>query len=90
MARPRHEHVLTTRGERATILGATSGDTGAAAIEAFGGLARTDVTILYPQGRVSDVQRRQMTTVGKANIHALAIDGTFDDCQRIVKDCSAT
>jgi len=78
--------VLADRGERATILGATSGDTGAAAIEAFGGLARTDVYILYPQGRVSDVQRRQMTTVGKANVHALAIEGTFDDCQRIVKD----
>jgi threonine synthase len=78
--------VLEDRGERATILGATSGDTGAAAIEAFGGLARTDVYILYPQGRVSDVQRRQMTTVGKANVHALAIEGTFDDCQRIVKD----
>ena len=78
--------VLTQRGERATILGATSGDTGAAAIEAFGGLARTDVYILYPHGRVSDVQRRQMTTVGKANVHALAVEGTFDDCQRIVKD----
>lgn len=78
--------VLDDRSERATILGATSGDTGAAAIEAFGGLARTDVYILYPQGRVSDVQRRQMTTVGKANVHALAIEGTFDDCQRIVKD----
>ncbi len=77
---------LARRGARATILGATSGDTGAAAIEAFGGQTRTDVYILYPQGRVSDVQRRQMTTVGKANIHALAIEGTFDDCQRIVKD----
>ena len=78
--------VLADRDERATILGATSGDTGAAAVEAFGGLTRTDVYILYPQGRVSDVQRRQMTTVGKANVHALAIEGTFDDCQRIVKD----
>ena len=78
--------VLTERGERATILGATSGDTGAAAIEAFGGLTQTDVYILYPQGRVSDVQRRQMTSVGKANVHALAIDGTFDDCQRLVKE----
>ncbi len=80
------DRVLRKRDERATILGATSGDTGAAAIEAFGGLARTDVYILYPHGRVSDVQRRQMTTVGKANVHALAIEGTFDDCQRIVKD----
>jgi threonine synthase len=78
--------VLAERGERATILGATSGDTGAAAIEAFGGLTRTDIYILYPQGRVSDVQRRQMTTVGKANVHALAVEGTFDDCQRIVKE----
>ena len=80
------DRVLTERGERATILGATSGDTGAAAIEAFGGLKQTDVFILYPHGRVSDVQRRQMTTVGKANVRALAIDGTFDDCQRIVKE----
>ncbi len=78
--------ILTQRGERATILGATSGDTGAAAIEAFGGLAQTAVYILYPQGRVSEVQRRQMTTVGQANVHALAVEGTFDDCQRIVKD----
>jgi threonine synthase len=78
--------VLRRRGERATILGATSGDTGAAAIEAFAGQSQTDVYILYPQGRVSDVQRRQMTTVGEPNVHALAIEGTFDDCQRIVKD----
>ena len=77
---------LARRNARATILGATSGDTGAAAIEAFGGQSRTDVYILYPHGRVSDVQRRQMTTVGKPNVHALAIEGTFDDCQRIVKD----
>ncbi len=77
---------LAQRGARATILGATSGDTGAAAIEAFGGQLQTDVYILYPRGRVSDVQRRQMTTVGKSNVHALAIDGTFDDCQRIVKE----
>ena len=78
--------LLARRGARATILGATSGDTGAAAIEAFGGQSQTDVYILYPHGRVSDVQRRQMTTVGKHNVHALAIEGTFDDCQRIVKD----
>jgi threonine synthase len=77
---------LAGRSARATILGATSGDTGAAAIEAFGGQSRTDVFILYPHRRVSDVQRRQMTTVGKPNVHALAIEGTFDDCQRIVKD----
>jgi len=77
---------LARRNARATILGATSGDTGAAAIEAFGGQSQTDVYILYPHGRVSDVQRRQMTTVAKPNVHALAIEGTFDDCQRIVKD----
>ena len=77
---------LALRNARATILGATSGDTGAAAIEAFGGQPQTDVYILYPRGRVSDVQRRQMTTVGKRNVHALAIEGTFDDCQRIVKE----
>jgi threonine synthase len=78
-------HALGQRGERATILGATSGDTGAAAIEAFGGGARTDVFILYPHGRVSEVQRRQMTTVDKTGVHAIAIEGTFDDCQDIVK-----
>ncbi len=79
------DRVLAERGERATILGATSGDTGAAAIEAFGGLSRADVYILFPLNRVSDVQRRQMTTVGKPNVHAIAVRGTFDDCQRIVK-----
>ena len=78
--------ILRQRQGRATILGATSGDTGAAAIEAFGGESETDIYILYPHGRVSDVQRRQMTTVKKPNVHALAIQGTFDDCQRIVKE----
>ena len=78
--------VLRQRGARATIIGATSGDTGAAAIEAFGGQSQVEVFILYPRGRVSDVQRRQMTTVGKPNVHALAIEGAFDDCQRIVKE----
>jgi threonine synthase len=76
---------LRRRQSRATILGATSGDTGAAAIEAFGGQSQTDVFILYPHGRVSDVQRRQMTTVDKPNVHAIAVEGTFDDCQSIVK-----
>ncbi|MGL4975965.1 MAG: threonine synthase, partial [Bosea sp. (in: a-proteobacteria)] len=71
--------------ERATIVGATSGDTGGAAIDAFKGLSRVDMFILYPHGRVSDVQRRQMTTVDAPNVHALAIDGTFDDCQNLVK-----
>ena len=76
---------LRARGRRATIVGATSGDTGAAAIDAFRGLDRVDVFILYPHGRVSEVQRRQMTGVPDANVHALALDGTFDDCQAIVK-----
>ena len=79
------EHVLTARGRRATIVGATSGDTGGAAIEAFRGLKAVDIFILFPDGRVSDVQRRQMTTVEDDNVHALAVDGTFDDCQAIVK-----
>jgi threonine synthase len=78
--------VLRRRSARATILGATSGDTGAAAIEAFAEQSQVEVFILYPRGRISDVQRRQMTTVDKPNIHALAIEGAFDDCQRIVKD----
>jgi threonine synthase len=79
------DHVLTLRGERATIIGATSGDTGGAAIDAFRGLSRVDVFILYPQGRVSDVQRRQMTTVEADNVHAIAVEGTFDDCQNLLK-----
>ncbi|MFN4010286.1 MAG: threonine synthase [Pannonibacter sp.] len=79
------DHVLAERGQRATIVGATSGDTGGAAIEAFRGRERTDVFILFPEGRVSDVQRRQMTTPTEANVHALAIKGNFDDCQALVK-----
>ena len=78
-------HVLQQRGARATIVGATSGDTGAAAIEAFAGQSQTDIFILYPNGRVSDVQRRQMTTIDKANVHAIALEGNFDDCQAILK-----
>ncbi|OYX25421.1 MAG: threonine synthase [Rhodobacterales bacterium 32-66-7] len=77
---------LARTGERITIVGATSGDTGSAAIEAFRGLANVDVFILFPHGRVSDVQRRQMTTPVEGNIHALALDGDFDDCQARVKD----
>src|ERR1700704_93163 len=79
------DHVLEARGERATVIGATSGDTGAAAIEAFAGLPHVDVFILYPHGRVSDVQRRQMTTVEAQNIHTIALEGTFDDAQACVK-----
>ncbi len=78
--------VLQQRGARATIIGATSGDTGAAAIEAFAEQSQVEVFILYPQGRVSDVQRRQMTTVDRPNVHAIAIEGSFDDCQSIVKE----
>ena len=79
------DHVLDKRGERATIVGATSGDTGGAAVEAFRSSQRVDVVILYPQGRVSDVQRRMMTTAAEPNVHAVAVDGTFDDCQALVK-----
>lgn len=79
------DHVLTERGLRATIVGATSGDTGGAAIEAFRGRERTDIFILFPDGRVSNVQRRQMTTPSEANVHALALTSNFDDCQAIVK-----
>jgi threonine synthase len=77
---------LTRSGRRITIVGATSGDTGSAAIEAFKGLANVDVVIMYPHGRVSEVQRRQMTTPAEANVHALAVEGDFDDCQARLKD----
>jgi threonine synthase len=80
------EAALTRRGERVTIVGATSGDTGSAAMEAFRGLDAVSVFILFPHGRVSEVQRRQMTTVAEDNAHALALDGNFDDCQARVKD----
>jgi threonine synthase len=79
------DHILTARATRATIVGATSGDTGSAAIEAFRGRENIDIFILHPHGRTSDVQRRQMTTVRDANVHNLAIQGTFDDCQSILK-----
>jgi threonine synthase len=83
------DHALAARGARATIIGATSGDTGGAAIEAFRGKDNIDVFILFPNGRVSAVQRRQMTTTGDPNVHAIAIDGSFDDCQAIVKQMFA-
>ena len=79
------DHVLAARGERVTIVGATSGDTGSAAIEAVSGCAHVDIVILFPDGRTSEVQRRQMTTVTASNAHAVAVDGTFDDCQDLVK-----
>ncbi|MDF1619297.1 threonine synthase [Pseudothioclava nitratireducens] len=77
---------LEKQGRKITIVGATSGDTGSAAIEAFRGLDNVDVFILFPHGRVSEVQRRQMTTPSEANVHALALDGDFDDCQGRLKD----
>ena len=79
------DHVLIQRGERTTIVVATSGDTGGAAVEAFRGRAQVDVVVLFPNGRISEVQRRMMTTTTDANVHAVAIDGTFDDCQALVK-----
>jgi threonine synthase len=79
------DHVLAERDQRLTIVGATSGDTGAAAIEAFKGRDNIDVFILYPHNRVSDVQRRQMTTAPEVNIHVIALEGTFDDAQAILK-----
>lgn len=79
------DHVLEKRGERTTIVVATSGDTGGAAVEAFAGLSNVDLIVLFPHGRISDVQRRMMTTTAAGNVHALAIEGTFDDCQAIVK-----
>ncbi len=80
------DHVLAERDQRATIVGATSGDTGGAAIEAFAGRSRTDIFILFPNGKVSPVQQRQMTTSTAHNVHALAIEGNFDDCQGLVKE----
>ncbi len=80
------EVALKRSGKRVTIVGATSGDTGSAAIEAFRGLDAVDVFIMYPHGRVSEVQRRQMTTPTEDNVHALAVDGDFDTCQALLKD----
>jgi threonine synthase len=80
------EASLKRSGRRLTVVGATSGDTGSAAIEAFRGREGVEVFILFPDGRVSEVQRRQMTTPAEANVHALAIDGDFDDAQARVKD----
>ncbi len=79
------DRALAQRGERATIVVATSGDTGGAAVEAFRACSRVDVVVLFPNGRVSDVQRRQMTTVDAPNVHAVAVEGNFDDCQALVK-----
>ena len=78
-------HVLTERDERITIVGATSGDTGSAAIEACRDRERVDIVILHPLGRTSEVQRRQMTTVQASNVANIAVQGDFDDCQALVK-----
>lgn len=79
------DHILEKKNQRATVIGATSGDTGGAAIDAFAGRERSDIFILFPEGRVSPVQQRQMTSNSSANVHALAIKGNFDDCQALVK-----
>lgn len=79
------DRLLEQRDQHAVVLGATSGDTGSAAIAGCAHSSRMQSVILYPHGRVSDVQRRQMTTLGRSNVHPLALDGTFDDCQDIVK-----
>ncbi len=79
------DHVLAARGEHVTIVGATSGDTGSAAIDGVAGCKHVDIVILYPHGRTSEVQRRQMTTVDQPNVHTVSVDGTFDDCQDLVK-----
>jgi threonine synthase len=79
------DEVLARRGGRVTIIGATSGDTGSAAIEACRDRATADIFVLYPEGRISAVQRRQMTTVPAVNVHAIGVAGSFDDCQDLVK-----
>jgi threonine synthase len=81
------DHTLVKRGQRATIVGATSGDTGSAAIEAVRDRKTIDIFMLFPKGRVSEVQRRQMTTVLAPNVHNIAVQGTFDDCQDLAKAC---
>ena len=79
------DFALEQRGERTTIVVATSGDTGGAAVDAFRGRSRIDLIVLFPNGRISDVQRRMMTTAPDQNIRAVAVEGTFDDCQALVK-----
>jgi len=78
-------HILEKRKQKVVVIGATSGDTGSAAIAGCAGRGNMDIVILHPKGRVSDVQRLQMTTIADANVHNLAVEGTFDDCQDIVK-----
>jgi len=81
------DHTLSQRHDHATIVGATSGDTGSAAIEAVRDRRTIDIFMLHPRGRVSEVQRRQMTTVLAPNVHNIAVQGTFDDCQDLAKAC---
>ena len=86
---PLFDDVLTARGERVTIVGATSGDTGSAAIEACRDRGAVEIFILHPEGRVSEIQRLQMTTVDAANVHNIAVRGAFDDCQALLKELFA-
>jgi threonine synthase len=83
-------HILDQKNRKVVVIGATSGDTGSAAIAGCRGRKNMDIFILHPHGRVSDVQRRQMTTVADANVYNIALDGTFDDCQDIVKTLFGT
>ena len=83
------EHVLAQRGEHLNILGATSGDTGSAAIAGVRGQANIDIFILYPHNKVSPLQELQMTTVADENVHCVAVDGSFDDCQSLMKSVFA-
>lgn len=83
------EEILEKSGQTITIVGATSGDTGSAAIEAVRGRKNISITMLHPKGRTSDIQRRQMTSIQDDNVHNIAIEGTFDDCQNLVKGCFA-
>lgn len=83
------DHVLTKRNERAVIIGATSGDTGSAAIEGCKHSHHIDIFIMHPHNRVSEVQRKQMTTILEENVFNLAVEGNFDDCQGMLKACFA-
>ncbi|HNQ91905.1 MAG TPA: threonine synthase [Alphaproteobacteria bacterium] len=83
------DYILEKNGQQITIIGATSGDTGSAAIEACKNRKNISITILHPKGRTSDIQRRQMTSVQADNVHNIAVEGTFDDCQNLVKQAFA-
>src|SRR5580693_2057081 len=80
-----YEYALAVKGQTLTVVCATSGDTGGAAVEALGGAKGVKLVVLFPDGKISDVQRRFITASGRDNVSAIAIDGTFDDCQAIVK-----